>query len=342
MDRCDAIIVNYNARGFLADAVETLLRSQSVEHVYVIDNASTDCSLTLLPQRRDDRLTIIRNAVNLGFAAACNLGFARTTCENILLLNPDCHVVNGAIDLLITALRSSDRVGMAGPLLLNPDGSEQAGGRRRFPTPRLILLQAAKRAGLRWLLPLQPPNVVLHQDPLPVRATDVEAISGACMMVRREAMVDIGPLDEGYFLHVEDLDWCMRAHRAGWRVLFVPDAKVVHHKGVSGRDHPFAVEYYKHRGMIRFYRRWLGERHGRWSLALVTLGIWIRFGAIATLRLVYESIRFALRLVSRERKAERGKIAAKADFYTNPEQEALKRIACIEEVASFDLENSRR
>jgi GT2 family glycosyltransferase len=239
--------------------------------------------LDLLPQGHSDRLTIIRNGANLGFASACNIGLTRAVSENLLLLNPDCQVMESAIDRLLTVLRSADRVGMVGPFLVNIDGSEQAGGRRKLPTPRLVLGQTTKK--LQWFLPVQFSSFLLHHDPLPDQPTEVEAISGASMMVRREMIADIGLLDGEYFLHCEDLDWCMRAHRQGWKVLFVPDAKVVHQKGVSSRSRPLRVEYHKHKGMVRFYNKLLSER-SRWLLTLVTTGVWTRYAAIATIHLI--------------------------------------------------------
>ena len=288
MHRCDVVIVNFNAGGFLKDAVASVLRCGSVAHVYVVDNLSTDESLSLLPSRQSDRLTIIRNSANLGFATACNIGLAHAVSENLLLLNPDCQVIEGAIDRLLTVLRSTDRVGMAGPFLVNIDGSEQAGGRRKLPTPRLVLGQSTKK--LQWLLPFQFSSFLLHHEPLPDQPTEVEAISGACMIVRREMIADIGPLDQEYFLHCEDLDWCMRARQQGWKVLFVPDAKVVHQKGVSSRSRPLRVEYHKHKGMVRFYNKLLSER-SRWLLALVTAGVWTRYAAIAMVHLLARGFR---------------------------------------------------
>ena len=177
----------------------------------------------------------IRNASNLGFAAGCNIGLARVTAEHALLLNPDCWLVDGAVESLIVALRSGDRVGMVGPLLLNADGSEQAVGRRNFPTPNVLLAQMLGS------------SIRLPAEPLPKDLTEIDAISGACMMVRREAASAVGPLDEHYFLHWEDLDWCMRFRLQGWTILFAPQAKVFHEKGVSSRHRPIAAEYYKHR-----------------------------------------------------------------------------------------------
>jgi GT2 family glycosyltransferase len=298
VDPCDVVIVNFNAGSFLADAVESVLRSPSVAHIYVVDNSSTDGSLDLIRQRHDERLNIIRNTANLGFATACNIGLARGPCENLLVLNPDCQVREGAIDRLLTVLRSTERVGMVGPLLLNADGSEQAGGRRKLPTPWLVFGQTMGR--LNRLFPSRFRYFLLHQEPLPERPIEVEAISGACMMVRREMIADIGPLDEEYFLHCEDLDWCMRARQRGWKVLFVPDAKVVHHKGVSSRARRLTVEYYKHSGMVRFY----AKLYPRWLMTLVTAGVWTRFGGIAALHLLsrlVERMASVLRPASAER-----------------------------------------
>ena len=171
MNRCDVVIVNFNAGEYLTAAVESVLRSRSVAHVYIVDNASTDGSLDFLPQGHDDRLTIINNTANLGFAAACNLGLMRTASENVLLVNPDCCVMEGAIDRLITALRSANHVGMVGPLLLNPDPSEQAGGRRKLPMPSLVLARVIGGGETAPAPPLPPSRFSSAQGSAPRRAS---------------------------------------------------------------------------------------------------------------------------------------------------------------------------
>jgi GT2 family glycosyltransferase len=271
VNQCDVVIVNFNAGLFLKDAVASVTLSPAVAHVYIVDNGSTDTSLELLDLVQDDRLMTIRNASNLGFAAGCNIGLARATAESVLVLNPDCRVVDGAIERLAAVLQSGDRVGMVGPLLLNPDGSEQAVGRRKFPTPRVLFEQTFG--------PSRP-------QPLPKQPVDVEAISGACMMVRRAAAAAVGPMDEAYFLHFEDLDWCMRFRQQGWNILFVPDAKVTHQKGISSRTRPLAVEYYKHRGILRFYQKFLSDAYSRWQMALMIIVVWSRFAGVAMWRLL--------------------------------------------------------
>jgi GT2 family glycosyltransferase len=283
VSQCEVVIVNFNAGEFLKDAVQSVLLSRAVAHVCVVDNASSDASLGLLPLDHNDRLTIIRNQANLGFATASNIGLARATADYVLLLNPDCRVAEGAIERLIAALQSTEDAGMAGPLLLNSDGSEQAAGRRKFPMPRTVL---AHTLGAMWfkkrVLGL---GAKRSEDAPPKQSSEIEAISGACMMASRTAIADVGPLDEHYFLHCEDLDWCMRFHLRGWKVLFVPEANVVHHKGISSRQRPLAAEYHKHKGMVRFYRKFLGGTHPRWLLMIVALSVWTRFTAVAARRL---------------------------------------------------------
>ena len=127
----------------------------------------------------------------------------------------------------------------------------------------------------------------------------MDAISGAFMFVRREALQIVGGLDEGYFLHCEDLDWCERFRRAGWKVLFVPDVAVVHDQGHSSRDRPIRVLWYKHRGMLRYYRKFFRDQYPLPFLWLVSAGVWLRFGTLAGLAL-------ARRLVNRVPSRPRG------------------------------------
>lgn len=278
---CDVIIVNFNAGDFLRDAVGSALRSPTIKHVFVVDNASTDASLESLHIKPDERVTVIRNAANLGFAAGCNIGIARSDTQYVLLLNPDCRIEEGAVERMSDVLTAGENIGMCGPLLLNPDGSEQAGGRRVVPTPWRALVRILGLWRLRRLSPKTFSDFALHREPLPDRPIDVDAISGACMMVRRDAAAAVGPMDEEYFLHCEDLDWCVRFRQQGWRILFVPDAKATHQKGVSTAGKPLTTEWYKHRGMIRFYLKFFRRTYPATLFNLAVIGIWIRFAVVA-------------------------------------------------------------
>lgn len=275
------ITVNYNAGALLESCVLSGLNQAS--EVIVVDNASSDDSLVRLEAscRGEGRLRIVRNRQNIGFAAASNIG-ARAACGRYLLfLNPDCFLERGSLACLIQALEGNPETGMVGGLLLDPDGTEQGGGRRAAPTPGRSLVRAfgLSRLAHRW--PRLFFDFHLHKQPLPDCAVEVEAVSGACMLVRREALEGVGPLDEGYFMHCEDLDWCMRFRQQGWKILFVPDAKIVHHKGTCSRSRPIFVEWHKHKGMMRYYRKFFRHQYPGILMWLVGAGVWLRFAAVA-------------------------------------------------------------
>jgi len=280
---CDAVIVNYNAGRLLGCCVHALWAECPVAQVVVSDNGSLDTSLAILAvdSSGTKTLKVKRNHANLGFGRACNIGYTLTQAPYILFINPDCIVQPDSVERLITVLEQHPDMGMVGPMILNPDGSEQIGARRTTPTPGRAFIKAfgLSRAAAVW--PGLFKDFNLQNEPVPTQPTDVDAISGACMLVRRTAIDQVGLFDEGYFMHCEDLDWCMRFRLAGWRVVFVPDAVVMHEKGVSSRSRPVFVEWHKHRGMARYYRKFFTSRYPLILMPFVMLAIWARFGAVA-------------------------------------------------------------
>jgi GT2 family glycosyltransferase len=284
--RVDAVIVNYNAGPLLLRSVQALLACPAVVRVAVSDNASEDGSLEAVDSRfrPDDlkaRLLLQSNHANLGFGRACNIGYTLTQAPYILFINPDCIVQPDSVERLITVLEQHPDMGMVGPMILNPDGSEQVGARRTTPTPGRAFIKAFGLSGVPAAWPGLFKDFNLQNEPVPAQPTDVDAISGACMLVRRTAINQVGLFDEGYFMHCEDLDWCMRFRLAGWRVVFVPEAVVMHEKGVSSRSRPVFVEWHKHRGMARYYRKFFTRRYPLVLLPCVLLAIWLRFAWVA-------------------------------------------------------------
>lgn len=288
---CAVVIVNYNAGILLIDCVTSVI-AEGVHRIIVVDNASEDGSLEAMERIYQDKtpLTIIRNHTNLGFAKACNLGIEATSAGQILFLNPDSVLSKGALAQLISTLESSPGIGMVGGFLSNPDGSEQPGGRRVFPTPKRAFMRAFGLSRLAKFFPEGFSDFLLHKEALPEEPVAVEAISGACMLVKREAIEDVGLWDDNYFLHCEDLDWCMRFRQKGWKVMFVPDAKIVHVWGACSRSRPIFVEWHKHHGMLRFYRKFFSHQYPGVLWGLVTVGVWIRFSLVAS----YYSLRRVL------------------------------------------------
>ena len=285
------IIVNYNAGPLLRGCVDSLLASSLDVEIVVVDNASSDGSLDGLPE--SPHIRIIRNPANVGFAAACNIGVQAAAAPFLLFLNPDCYFRPGVVTTLLAGLQSGDRVGMVGGLLLNSDGTEQGGGRRAVPTPWRSFVRAfgLQRFANRW--PKLFFDFHLHKQPLPAGPIEVEAISGACMLVKREAVEDVGLWDDGYFLHCEDLDWCMRFRQKGWIILFVPDARISHALGACSQSRRVFVEWHKHKGMVRFYRKFFRHQYPGALMWLVEAGVWLRFGGVAACRLVQGSRRKA-------------------------------------------------
>ncbi len=278
------IIVNYNAGSFLLDTVNAVLDSGVVVKVIVVDNGSLDYSMDKVCDLAASQplLVCIHNKANVGFAKACNIGisFAGEN-DDLLFLNPDCIMNPDALEKMLIALRSNPQAAMVGPLLLNDDGTEQAGGRRLVPTPWRTFVRVFGLSKLSERYPKLFSDFLLHQQPLPEDTVEVEAISGSCMLVRRQAIKDIGLLDEEYFMHCEDLDWCMRFRRGKWKIMFVPDARVVHYKGVCSEKRPLFVEWHKHKGMIRFYKKFFRNQYPGIVMWIVALGVWLRFGALA-------------------------------------------------------------
>ena len=273
------IIVNYNAGSLLRKCVDSLLACPLDIEIIVVDNASSDASLDGLQDL--SQVCVIRNPANVGFAAACNIGVQASSAPFLLFLNPDCFFQPDAIAPLLAGLQSGDRVGMVGGLLVNEDGTEQGGGRRAVPTPWRSFVRAfgLHRFQDRW--PKLFYDFYLHKQPLPNGPIEVEAISGACTLVKRAAVEEVGLWDEGYFLHCEDLDWCMRFRLKGWKILFVPDARISHALGACSQSRRVFVEWHKHKGMIRFYRKFFRRQYPGVLMGLVALGVWLRFGLVA-------------------------------------------------------------
>ena len=260
----------------LSRAVDSVLASSLPIELWVVDNASDprpvlDSSATL---------QLIQNEKNLGFAAANNQAIARAKGDFILLLNPDCLVQPDTLERMLHALDRYPEAGMAGCRILNEDGTEQRGCRRMLPTPGSGF---ARAFNIRRFTRSQAPAIDLNTQELPDKPVFVEAISGAFMLVKREALEDVGLLDEDYFLHCEDLDWCKRFADKGWKILFVPDVEVTHHQGSCSTATPIRVSWHKHVGMAKYYAKFLQHDRSLPFNLMVYAGIYARFVALAVL-----------------------------------------------------------
>ena len=263
-------MVNFNGGDLVVESVRRCLAAELFVEVRVGDNGSSDGSVEALRHMAtsSERLFLTEHGKNLGFATACNRAIEDSRGDYLLLLNPDCLIEPDTLEKMIEQLDGFPQAGMAGCRLLDPDGSEQRGCRRNLPTLGSGLATASNRTASGFNL---------HQQPLPDGPIFVEAISGAFMLVRREALDQVGLMDEGYFLHCEDLDWCRRFAGAGWKILFNPAVEVVHHQGTCSAPRPVRVEWHKHRGMLRYYRKFLAVERAGFISVIVWCGVWARF-----------------------------------------------------------------
>ena len=249
------VIVNYNSGGFLSICIESVKLCRPRE-IVIVDNGSTDESLSYLKYLSSNNIKVILNKRNLGFAAANNIGIGNTTSSSILFLNPDCVLIRESIENMLKVLEIKKEIGMVGALICDKYGFEQHGARRRFPTPLSSFVHFIEMSWLKRFLPKTFVGYSMRGEPITDKPTKVESISGACMLVKREAIEDVGLWDEGYFLHCEDIDWCMRFKLSNWDVVFSPNAIVPHEGGVSSSSRPYFVQWHKHLGMIRFFNKY--------------------------------------------------------------------------------------
>ena len=276
-----AIIVNYNAGHWLKACVESMRRSNYGARVVIVDNASSDDSIANL-DTCSDSVQLIRNADNVGFARANNQVLKKINdAEFYVLLNPDCIVEEDTIGTVIAAMRMDQNIALASCLIKNADGSIQKTCRRRFPTPATAL---ARILGLNVLWPDKFRDFDYGGDEAKSGIEYVEAISGAFMVVRASTMGSVGYLDEGYFMHCEDLDWCKRFWQAGFKVAFVAGTFVTHAKGASGRS--LRVNWYLHQGMLRFYKKFYVDDYPRVLFTLVYIGVFLSFLGRSTIILL--------------------------------------------------------
>ncbi len=283
-----AVIVNWNSGSHLRQALDALFAHLPGGDwdVTVVDNASSDGSDRCAADR-GPRCRLVRNARNRGFGAAVNQAVARTAAPCVLIVNPDCRIESGAVAALVAALRADGGCGLAGPAVLGDDGVVQGSARG---DPDMLTGLFGRSSRLRRLLPASAAARRNVRDAELAGADGggacVDWVSGACMLVRRCAFEAVGGFDERYFLYWEDADLCRRLRGAGWRMRYVPSARVRHAGGVSTRSAAPAAARAFHESAFLYYathvapgrrraRRWLAWTLLRvrycWTIARIAL-----------------------------------------------------------------------
>jgi N-acetylglucosaminyl-diphospho-decaprenol L-rhamnosyltransferase len=270
-----AIIVTYRSRRFIGSCLDALaLATGGVSYeVLVIDNDSRDGTVDYL-RATYPHVRIVEVGRNAGFASACNIGLVASTGRNVMLLNPDTAPQAGSIARMVALLDGDATVGATGPLLLNPDLTDQ-GTARAFPTPAAALL--GRRSPLTRLWPNNPWSEKYlvgsrqpHEMPF-----EIDWMSGACLMVRRDVLERVGPLDGHFFMYWEDADWCRRIKADGLRVVCEPRAVVIHDEGVA-RGRAARQSIWFHRSAYRYFDKHHLESRGRSVHALAAAALTVR------------------------------------------------------------------
>lgn len=275
------VIVNYNTGKLLRSCLESVYAGANGTpfDVWVVDNNSHDESVTIV-RSQFPTVNVVQNASNVGFSRANNMVISKSGSDYILLLNPDTLVIDDAIDRMMKFMDEHPRVGIAGCKVLNGDGTLQLACRRSIPTPKVAFYRLT---GLSRLFPnsrVMARYNLTYEDP--EKPHEVDAVSGAFLMIRRKAVEDIGLLDERFFMYGEELDWCLRAKRAGWAVMYYPLARIVHYKGESTKynSRKAALEFY--RAMYLFHKKHFAKDH--WPITNLLIYTGICFKALSSWR----------------------------------------------------------
>ena len=273
------VIVSYNGRDLLRRCLASVYQhTQGVEfEVTVVDNASQDGTPQMV-MADFPHVTLVRRATNAGFAAGANQGASTARSDAFFFLNPDSEFTSNVLPPMVDYLREHPDIGILAPKLLDADGALQLSC-RAFPGLSTALFN--RYSLLTRLFRNNPVSArYLMTNFGHDRIADVDWVSGACWLVPRVAYEKVGPLDEGYFWSIEDVDYCQRMHRAGLRVVYFPTVAVRHAIGGSAASLPSRTISERHRGMWRYYRAYLRPKHAARPAvdAIVWSGIQLRCG----------------------------------------------------------------
>ena len=254
MPTLSIIILSWNVRELLRKCLASLpLAGGALTDIIVVDAASADGSADMV-RAEYPAVQLLAETQNLGYTRGNNLGLRAARGQYLLILNPDTEVVGEALTQMVAYMEAHPQVGMLGPQLIHPDGTVQS-TRRRFPTLAIACLEST------WLQPLAPRFLLdrYYALDLPDEAvSEVDWVMGAALLVRREAYAQVGGFDEGFFMYSEEVDWCRRMKAAGWRVVYFPPARVIHHAGRSSEQVPAATHIRFNASKVRYFRKYHG------------------------------------------------------------------------------------
>lgn len=263
------VVVSHQSAATIDECLSRLRQAQCVSEIRVVDNDSQDGTLDIIQRHAsaDARVHFIGNPDNPGFAMGCNQGASDSSAPWLAFVNPDLLIEPDALARLLAHAESMGAV-LLGADLIDEAGVHDLAARRRDPD-FAAMLRSRKAASLG--LPIDSAQALQQ----------VEAISGALMLLPRRLFQQVGGFDEAYRLHAEDLDLCRRIRERGAVIAVANDVSVVHVRGVSSRSKPLFVEWHKHRGLWRYFRKFEAPQRGFVTQTLVFVMIWARFPLVA-------------------------------------------------------------
>ena len=270
------VIVSWNAKKYLEECLGSLraLDADLSVEILVVDNASTDGTPEMI-RNQFPHVRLIETGANLGFARANNVGIKLGSGKYVCLINSDVNVPPDCLPKMYRYMEQQPAIGLLGPKMLGPDGRTRRSG-MRFPTIWNTFLRALavdslfKGSGIFGGL--------LMADFQFDQIKDMDVLNGWFWMARREALDQVGLLDERFFIYGEDIDWCKRFHLAGWRVVFCPEAEAVHYGGASSSNAPLRFFIEMQRANLQYWEKY----HGRISRFFYVLAVWLNHVIRAT------------------------------------------------------------
>ncbi|MGQ9475220.1 MAG: glycosyltransferase family 2 protein [Actinomycetota bacterium] len=270
--RVSPVVINYNTREDLRRCLRTMEENLGRLPVVVVDNGSTDGSQRMV-REEFPWVLLVENPGNPGYASACNTGIRATDRPYVFVLNSDVEFVDRGLEALLDYFEENPKVGALGPLVLNTDGTRQMSC-RRFPS----MLENVVHGFLGEVWPDNPFTRYYQMKDLEGKEPrEVDWVSGAAMLLRREAVERVGGFDEAYFMYVEDVDLCWRLREAGYRVVYHPGFRLVHHVGRTSSQQSTRMLYEHHRSMYLFFRRRYPGWRGTLLTPVILFGLAARF-----------------------------------------------------------------
>jgi GT2 family glycosyltransferase len=260
------VVVTYNSAETVQRCLRSIHANPAVSRIVVIDNHSSDGTAAQVQEVSFDepRLRFFRNSRNHGFAMACNQGASALAEPWVAFINPDVYLESDTLTRLLAHAIERAGAGLLGVELHDVNGDTDRNSRRQD----ISLVRLLRDIGDR-------DSVYVEADGEPVQ--QVEAVSGALMLMPSNLFVQLGGFDEEFRMHAEDLDMCRRVRDAGYEVLVANDIRALHIGGVSSRSHPLWVEWQKHRSLWRYFRKFEAQQTAAWMRPLLWLGLWAHF-----------------------------------------------------------------